>query len=211
MSLPLFPTAYLPSVLYLAVMASYEAVAIEQWETFPKQTFRNRAVIATAGGNMMLNVPVIRTQGNHTRTDQMVISYQEPWNIRHWRAIVSAYSAAPYFLYYRDGIEEILMQRHDRLIDLNDALLRHLLKKMKIECQINYTADYEPCSPAAEEAGDYRSILADKHCPLLEKHSPLPAYPQVFDTRYGFQPNLTVLDLLFNLGPEAKDYLFRLK
>ncbi|MBO4599348.1 MAG: WbqC family protein, partial [Bacteroidales bacterium] len=108
MTSPLLSTAYLPSVAYMAAVACCPSVAIELKETFPKQTYRNRAAIATGNGVLMLHVPVERPYGNHTRTDQITLTYREPWHIRHWRAIVAAYSAAPYFLYYRDGLEQIL-------------------------------------------------------------------------------------------------------
>ena len=216
MTPPLLSTAYLPSVAYLAVLARHDSVVIEQKETFPKQTFRNRAAIATGNGVLMLNVPVVRPYGNHTRTEQMTLSYNEPWHIRHWRAIVAAYSAAPYFLYYRDELEKILMQRHERLLDLNDALLHYLLKKFKIDCQISYTNNFTPPT-APPSPTDLRTLLTDKHTlphsnlnsqfSILNSH--FPPYPQVFDTRFGFLPNLSAIDLLFNLGPEAKPLLLQ--
>ena len=276
MTPPLLSTAYLPSVAYMAVLARHGSIAIEQKETFPKQTFRNRAAIATGNGVLMLNVPVVRPYGNHTRTEQMTLSYNEPWHIRHWRAIVAAYSAAPYFLYYRDELEHILLQRHERLLDLNDALLRYLLKKFKIDCQITYTDTFTPPTVPPSPT-DLRTLLTDKHtlpnptsldaptvpsseghavrqgvCPnsqFLIPNSPsapavpslegvreaggyvpksshpttpplfnsqfsilnshFPSYPQVFDTRLGFLPNLSAIDLLFNLGPEAKPLLLQ--
>ena len=234
MTPPLLSTAYLPSVAYMAVLARHGSVAIEQKETFPKQTFRNRAAIATGNGVLMLNVPVVRPYGNHTRTEQMTLSYNEPWHIRHWRAIVAAYSAAPYFLYYRDELEQILMQRHERLLDLNDALLHYLLKKLKIDCQITYTETFTPPT-APPSPTDLRTLLTDKHTLLTnsrnshtdthtppDTHTPqlfnfqfstftfqFPPYPQVFDTRLGFLPNLSAIDLLFNLGPEAKQILMQ--
>ena len=204
MTSPLFSTAYLPSVSYMANIAMFDTIAIEQKETFPKQTFRNRAVIATGNGPLMLNVPIVRPQGNHTPTDQILISYHEPWNIRHWRAIVSAYSAAPYFLYYRDELEQILLSPHQRLIDLNDALLHYLLKKLKLTCAVSYNGSFTPPSTPPSTL-DFRGRLSDKHS--LNAYTSLPAYPQVFDTRFGFQSNLSCIDILFNLGPEAKSYL----
>ena len=223
MTPPLLSTAYLPSVAYMAVLARHDSVVIEQKETFPKQTFRNRAAIATGNGVLMLNVPVVRPYGNHTRTEQMTLSYNEPWHIRHWRAIVAAYSAAPYFLYYRDELEKILMQRHERLLDLNDALLHYLLKKFKIDCQISYTDNFTPPT-APPSPTDLRTILTNKHTLLTNKSTHqlsdstfqfsifnfhFPPYPQVFDTRFGFLPNLSAIDLLFNLGPEAKPLLLQ--
>lgn len=202
--LPLFSTAYLPSVGYMALLSRYEAVSIEVMETFPKQTFRNRAAIATGGGVQMLHLPVVHTDGNHTRTERMAISYQEPWNIRHWRAIITAYNAAPYFLYYRDGLEQILMQHYDRLATLNDALLHYLTKCFKLPTVIQYTIDYLPADHCPI---DYRTLLTCKHPPFPV---PMPPYSQVFDDRYGFLPNLSSIDLLFNLGPDSCRYLQRL-
>lgn len=198
---PLISTAYLPTVRYMSVLAIYGAATIEQYETFPKQTFRNRTTIATGNGLMMLNVPVSRPSGNHTTTAEMVVSYHEPWNIRHWRAIASAYNAAPYFLYYKDELEEILMHQYEHLLQLNEALLNYLLKRLKITCQLEYTQSF-----IKETASyiDLREILtAKKDDPSII----YPHYSQVFESRHGFLPNLSVIDLLFNLGPEAKSYL----
>ena len=202
---PLISTAYLPTVRYMSVLAKYGAATIEQYETFPKQTFRNRTTIATGNGLMMLNVPVSRPLGNHTTTAEMVVSYHEPWNIRHWRAIASAYNAAPYFLYYKDELEEILMQRYEHLLQLNEALLNYLLKRLKITCQLEYTQSF------IKEAASYidlrESLTAKKDDPSIT----YPPYSQVFESRHGFLPNLSVIDLLFNLGPEAKSYLLSIQ
>ena len=200
----LISTAYLPTIRYMAFLAKYETVAIEQYETFPKQTFRNRTVIATGNGELMLNVPVTRPNGNHTVTADMAVSYHEPWNIRHWRAIVSAYNAAPYFLYYKDELESILLKEHEKLIELNDAILRYLLNKMKIACSLEYTKDYQA---SADNQQDYRYTLTAKKATLSPT---LPPYSQVFESRFGFQQNLSAIDLLFNLGPESKRYLLEL-
>lgn len=198
---PLISTAYLPTVRYMSVLAKYGAATIEQYETFPKQTFRNRTTIATGNGLMMLNVPVSRPSGNHSTTAEMVVSYHEPWNIRHWRAIASAYNAAPYFLYYKDELEEILMHQYEHLLQLNEALLNYLLKKLKITCQLEYTQSF------IKETATYidlrESLTAKKDDPSIT----YPPYSQVFESRHGFLPNLSVIDLLFNLGPEAKSYL----
>lgn len=202
---PLISTAYLPTVRYMSVLAKYGAATIEQYETFPKQTFRNRTTIATGNGLMMLNVPVSRPSGNHSTTAEMVVSYHEPWNIRHWRAIASAYNAAPYFLYYKDELEEILMHRYEHLLQLNEALLYYLLKKLKITCQLEYTQSF------IKEAASYidlrENLTAKKDDPSIT----YPPYSQVFESRHGFLPNLSVIDLLFNLGPEAKSYLLSIQ
>lgn len=202
---PLISTAYLPTVRYMSVLAKYGAAIIEQHETFPKQTFRNRTTIATGNGLMMLNVPVSRPSGNHTTTAEMVVSYHEPWNIRHWRAIASAYNAAPYFLYYKDELDEILMHRYDHLLHLNEALLHYLLKKLKITCQLEYSQTF---IRETESYIDLRDSLTAKRD---NPDNTYPHYSQVFENRHGFLPNLSVIDLLFNLGPEAKSYLLSIQ
>lgn len=202
---PLISTAYLPTVRYMSVLAKYGAAIIEQHETFPKQTFRNRTTIATGNGLMMLNVPVSRPSGNHTTTAEMVVSYHETWNIRHWRAIASAYNAAPYFLYYKDELEEILMQRYDHLLHLNEALLHYLLKKLKITCQLEYSQTF---IRETESYIDLRDSLTAKRD---NPDNIYPHYSQMFESRHGFLPNLSVIDLLFNLGPEAKSYLLSIQ
>jgi len=196
---PLVSTAYLPTVDYMATVVRCAGMVIEQHETFPKQTFRNRTVIATANGPMMLNVPVTRPNGNHTTTADIGISYHEPWNIRHWRAIVSAYNAAPYFLYYRDELESILLQPHEHLIKLNDDLMRFILRRLKIDCTIEYSSQYIKSPQTEMDCRD--SLTSKKSIPCNRPYS------QVFESRLGFLPGMSVIDLLFNLGPEAKSYL----
>ena len=200
-NIPVFATAYFPPIIYFAYLQQFTNIQIEQFETFPKQTYRNRALILSANGILPLSVPVIRTKGNHTLTREMKISYQENWNVRHWRAIEAAYNASPYFLYYKDNIEKILMQRYEHLLDLNQALLQVLLKHLKITCQVTLTDDF---APDEKKESDFRySITLKKNIsPTL-----FPTYCQVFDSRMEFQPNMCILDLLFNVGPDAKSYL----
>lgn len=195
----LFSTAYLPPVAYMAALVRQSDALIEARETFPKQTYRNRALIMTAEGVRMLSVPVLRN--NHSRTDEVAIDYRDRWNIIHLRTLTAAYSASPYFLYYRDGLEKILIQHYDRLIDLNQALLEWLLEKLKIECRIGLTDDW---LPPTESEMDFRFRFSPKKLYPTDGFKP---YYQVFEDRIPFTPNLSVVDLLMNLGPEASDYL----
>ena len=203
--MPIFATAYLPPIAYIAQMAQFENVTIEQMETFHKQTYRNRTIILTANGLLPLIVPTIKINGNHTLTRDIGITYNENWNIKHWRAIESAYNSSPYFLYYRDGIEKILMTPYKRLIDLNQALLSYLLKKLKIKCTTNFSENY--LTPETTEK-DFRDCFSIKGNYTTEQ---FPEYNQVFITKFPFQPNISILDLLFNLGPDSKEYLMQLK
>ena len=201
----LFATSYLPPIGYMAYMLRYRKIGIEYCESYVKQSYRNRAEIMTANGRLKLSVPVEKRAGSHTMTKEIGISYAEPWNVRHWRAIESAYRAAPYFLYYKDRIEEAMMGRYDRLVELNERLLNELLTMLKIDCEIEGTSDFveEGTRP---EIDDYRYTIGPKkqiEGLLFE------SYDQVFAERHRFEPNLSIVDLLFNIGPASKGYLQR--
>ena len=221
---PLFSTAYLPPVPYVATLLQHHEALVEAHETYPKQTYRNRALILTAGGVRPLTVPVVRTQGNHSRTCDIAIDYRSRWNIVHLRTLEAAYAASPYYMYYKDGLNAILATPYDRLLDLNQALLAWLQNCLKTDVKVELTTDWLPLGPAGAPAHphDYRNAFSPKttahcppptaHCPPSTGHWPLTTdhykpYYQVFSDRHPFTPGLSVVDLLFNLGPEALDYL----
>lgn len=193
----IFSTAYFPPTAYLSAITRHRDVLIEAKETFPKQTYRNRTEILTAGGVRTITVPVKRN--NHSRTEEVTIDYSTRWNIIHIRTLTAAYSASPYFLYYKDTLEEILMHRYDRLLELNMTIMEWLLKQYKIECNIALTDNWN--NTVAE---DYRNVFTPKAQCTTYVFKP---YYQVFADRLPFVPNLSALDLLMNMGPEAKKYL----
>ena len=203
MSVALFSTAYFPPVAYVAAMMRYDEVLIEAKETFPKQTYRNRMVIMTAEGVKSLTVPVVRR--NHSRTEEVVIDYKERWNVVHFRTLKAAYAASPYWIYYQDDIERLLVMHYERMMDLNGAVLEWILQKLKIKCSIMLTNDYQPALDGAE---DYRNRFSPK-IPIITKG--FPSYYQVFSDRQPFVANLSVLDLLMNLGPESREYLLKVQ
>lgn len=196
---PLFSTAYFPPIAYVATLLQHPEALVEVKETFPKQTYRNRMEIMTAGGVRTLTVPVVRN--NHSRTEEVGIDYKERWNIIHLRTLEAAYSASPYYLYYKDGIESILTRQYSHLIALNQTALEWLLKQLKTTCRVTFSTDYQP---STGDLNDYRNTFSPKVSYPTERYTP---YYQVFSDRQPFVPNLSILDLLFNLGPETADYL----
>ena len=195
----LFSAAYFPPVAWLAAAAQYSTLLIEAKETFPKQTYRNRAEIMTAGGIRPLAVPVIRN--NHSRTEEVTIDYRNRWNTIHWRTITAAYSASPYFLYYSDDLERLLNKEYNTLLELDITTTKWLLKQFKIACTVELTTDW---NPPTNDPNDYRYTFSPKHPYPTENFKP---YYQVFADRIPFTPNLSALDLLLNMGPDAKGYL----
>lgn len=198
---PIFSTAYFPPIDYMAAMLQYSEVLVEVQETYPKQTYRNRTQIMTASGVRSLIVPVSRPRGNHTITADIEIVYRERWNIVHLRTLRAAYSASPYFIHYYNELEALLLSEYRYLVDLNKALVLWTLRCLKSTCRVEFTASYTPESMCL---ADYRTCFSPKK-PAYS--SPMPAYYQVFADRLPFAPNLSILDLLMNLGPASLRYL----
>lgn len=194
----ILPTAFLPPVSYLGWMLQSEAPIIELHETFPKQTIRNRFEILTAQGRFRLSLP-LEGRRNHTRTDEIRLSHDPLWPVKHWRSIVTAYSSAPYFEHYETEMYALVMQKERSLAAYNAKALSSILRMLKVEKEINYSADY---IKHPQDLIDLRNFNIS---------TSLPRYMQVFEETTGFQSDLCILDLIFNLGPSAKDYLYGIK
>jgi hypothetical protein len=199
----LLTTAYLPGIYYFALLSFYDEVFIEAKETYAKQTFRNRCEILSGNGVLRLTIPVVLPEGNRTKIENVIVSPSVPWRIKHWRAIESAYNKSPYFLYYRDEIEEILLDKAlNKLLELNHALLKVLLQQLDLNVKLTFTTQFEK---KPETTDDQRNITRKQFD--TGKETLFRPYPQVFSDRFGFKPNLCILDLLFNMGPSAAGYL----
>ncbi len=195
----LFSTAYFPSISYMARFLAEDEPLIEVFETYRKQTYRNRCRVMTANGVESLSVPVVKVHGNHTMTKDIIISPVEPWQHIHSRCLESAYKAAPYFDHYYDYLRPIFEGHFERLVDLNDAALQAVLRMLKVKKEIVHTTDY-----MHEVENDLREAFTPKKA--IENNS-FPEYYQVFGTKFPFAEDLSVLDLVFNEGPEAVEYL----
>ncbi|MEI6455094.1 MAG: WbqC family protein [bacterium] len=193
----IFQTAYLPPIVYMSEVLLSEEIIIEIHETYTKQTCRNRCSICGPNGKQILSIPVIKINGNHTLTKDIRISYHQAWQKIHWRSIETAYSNAPFFLYYRDYFYPLFLKSCDFLLDFNEGLLDAVLLSLKRNRPIRYTGSYD------------KDIDRESADSLVSKSSGSdnPEYRQVFHERHGFIPNLSIIDTIFNLGPETATYL----
>ncbi len=192
-------TAYFPPVSYFVSLRTEQQVTIEQWETYTKQTLRNHCHIYGPNGEQRLSVPVVKVNGNHTLTKDIRIALNNNWQKIHWRSIETAYNKSPYFLYYKDYFIPFFEKKQEFLLDLNTRLLETVSPLLRWDLRIELTENYQGLNlPAFNQK---------KETTRPEEMLFFPEYIQVFSSRTGFIPDLSILDLIFNLGPEAGEYL----
>ena len=179
---------------------------IEQHDHFVKQTYRNRCVIATANGTQTLTVPIERYYGTKCPMRDIRISDHGNWRHLHWNALVSAYGETPFFEFYADDLRPFFEKRHTFLFDLNLDIMHTMCQLLDVRPQVTLSDQYIVLPSEDDAVVDFREAIRPKH-PLPDADfNPTPYY-QVRAQRHGFLPNLSILDLLFNEGPEGIFYL----
>ena len=192
----LLSTAYLAPVEYYVVLANSERILLEQHEYYQKQSYRNRCRIATANGIMDLSIPV--DSAGKTPIRDLRISDHNNWQTHHWRSIETAYNSSPFFEYYADDFRPFFEKKWLFLWDFNLALFNKTLELLDIETKIELTEQYKP-----ETSDNFLDLRAAIH-PKKEISLLLKPYYQVFETKFGFMPNMSIIDLLFNMANEAQ-------
>jgi hypothetical protein len=204
MSTALLPISYLGPLNYYSKLKKYDTCILEQFEHLPKQTYRSRAVIYSPNGALTLSIPLVKR--NHRQCMKEVkISYDYDWLKLHWRTLESSYRRSPFFEYYEDDLQPFYsVKKHDYLLDFNEALQQKILELLKLKTTCTYTAEYLK-TPA--DVTDFRDLFSQKDPAGLDTDFQVMPYLQVFETKYGFIPNLSIVDLLFNCGSKANDYI----
>lgn len=202
----LLSTAYWPNLQYFFYILNATRVQIEQFENYGKQSYRNRCQLLTANGVLDLSIPV-KKQAVKECVNEVEISYQENWQIKHWRAITSAYKNSPYFDYFEEEIKPFYFNQYCSLLDYNLKQAQTILKILKQKREITLTAHY---NNVVENVVDLREKIHPK-IPFREDSITADIlakpYYQTFENKFEFQPNLSILDLLFNTGLGSNEYL----
>lgn len=194
----LLPIFYLPPVSWFSEFLNQENdVALEQFENFPKQTYRNRANIYGANGKLSLIIPIHHTSERCINNIQ--ISYAEDWRKLHWKSIKNAYQSSPYFEYYENKLEKIFLDKHQSLLAFNLKALDIVLDILKADKLYTLTDEYIH-NPDKQ---DFRNAFSTKK----ETEYLMEEYYQTFSDKMGFIKDLSIIDLICNLGPEAATYI----
>lgn len=194
------PTLFSPIVQFV-VLANAERIIFELEDNYQKQTYRNRYIIYGANGKQVLTVPVIHShKGVKIKTKDVKIDHRTDWHKLHVRSLQSAYRSSPFYEFYEDEIMPVFFKKQKYLIDLNFDAFEVVCEAFQAEFKFKKTKEYQINTKNEE---DYRSLAIAKTKQIF----PLQKYTQVFDDKYGFLPNLSILDLIFNEGPNALMYL----
>ncbi|MBK8806211.1 MAG: WbqC family protein [Bacteroidales bacterium] len=192
------PFSYLAPIFHYVAIGSKFQVSFESNENYIKQTSRNRTCIYSEKGLMNLVIPVCKQSGQKTAITQIEISYQEKWNKIHWDAICAAYNSSPFFEYYKDDLKYVYSNPPLKLWEFNSILFNIIKELIDIEYNYTFSTSFIPISEKNEYDFRYKEDFS---------YFNFPKYTQVFAKRWGFIPNLSIIDLLFNLGPETSSYL----
>ncbi|QIH39626.1 WbqC family protein [Flavobacterium sp. Sr18] len=200
MEILLHPT-YFPSISHFVAMAQSENITFEIEDNFQKQTNRNRTYIYSPNGIQLLNIPVKHSKESHQKTKDIRIETDFDWQKQHFKSLEAAYRNSPFFEFFEDDIRPLFEKKHDFLLDLNFEALAILSKCLRMKIDYKTTTEYFHDVDTAIITDVRALVNGKKDLSLFEN------YTQVFDDKYGFINNLSVLDLLFNEGKYAAEYL----
>ena len=193
--------SYFPSISHFAAMAQSETITFEVEDNFQKQTNRNRAYIYSPNGIQMLNIPIKHSKESRQKTKDIKIETDFDWQKQHFKSLEAAYRSSPFFEFFEDDLRPIFEKKQAFLLDLNFEILAIVSKCLRMK--IDYTTTTEYFHEVDNSLiTDFRPLINGK-----KDHSLFESYAQVFDDKYGFINNLSILDLLFNEGKYAMEYL----
>jgi hypothetical protein len=193
--------SYFPSISHFVAMAQSDSITFEMEDNFQKQTNRNRTYIYSPNGIQLLNIPIKHSNLSHQKTKEIKIESEFDWQKQHFKSLEAAYRSSPFFEYFEDDLLPIFQKKHTFLMDLNFEALEITAKCLRMKLEFDTTIEYFH-EIDNTQITDFRYLVNGK-----KDHSVFENYTQVFDDKHGFLNNLSVLDLLFNEGRYAMDYL----
>lgn len=200
----LLPAAYLGPVQYYSKFTRYSPVLIEQYDHYNKQSYRNRCRVLGVNGPVDLSIPVKNIHGIKTLVKEVRIDYDKKWQKIHWRTITASYNKSPFFEYFKEDLAPFFFRKEKYLLDLNLKLHEWIMKSVPLECSWELTKNF---SEDFKDGTDFRDKIHPKVSPDEDKEfNPVPYY-QTFSEKHPFIPNLSIIDLLFNMGPETLEIL----
>jgi len=208
MNKAILSSAYLGSVGYYSVLTRFDEVLIEQFDSYHKQTLRNRCQILGANGTLDLIIPVVKESGCKTLMKDVKIDYSTRWQNIHWRSLFSAYNSSPFFEYYSEYFISFYQKKHEFLFDLNNELTALIMDLLQLPKKYLYTNQFQK---KYETAVDFRNMFSPKK--MLKEEGDyqinFQRYSQTFADKFDFIPDLSIVDLLFNCGPESESIMIK--
>ena len=190
--------AYLPSIRYMAWIVAKKEVTFVLTNHFQKQTYRNRTEIYGPNGKLKLTIPISHNKFQKNQLDSEVKIFNDScWQRDHWKSLESSYRSSPFFEFYEDDLYPFFHRRHEKLMDLNIALIKKIFSLLEIVIKFKKT----------NKVDEFSELIRAKQKTIYKT----PIYHQVFNSKYGFINNLSILDLIFNVGPESNNYLKKLQ
>ncbi|GAB1855769.1 WbqC family protein [Flavobacteriaceae bacterium MHTCC 0001] len=199
MTILLHPT-YFPNITSFVAMAHAKSVTFEVADNYVKQTYRNRCYIYGANGKLALTIPVTYSQKQRQLYKDVKIFNEDKWQLQHWKSLESAYRTSPFFEFYADDLHPLFFKKTTFLLDFNMQCLHTLCDCLQLELNVNETLNFEK---VIHGKTDCRFLVNPKN----ETDFNYSNYTQVFTNKHGYIPNLSILDLLFNEGPNTLSYL----
>ena len=195
----LHPT-YFPSISHWIAIVKANRLTFEVNDSYQKQTYRNRTTIYSANGKLSLTIPVVFSQKKRQFYQDIKIHTNNKWQALHWKSLLSAYRTSPFFEFYEDDIAPLFHSKQENLMEFNFKCFETLLECLQLDIEYNKTETFEK---ELENAHDLRYLANARK----EEAYNFSEYTQVFSNKHGFISNLSILDLLFNEGPNALTYL----
>ena len=201
-----YPALYNGPVSYYARLVREQSIILEQFDSYTKQTYRNRFRVMGPNGVLTLSVPVKKKPGIKNHLRDIRIDYDTPWNNIHWRSLVASYAASPFFEYFQDDLVHFYKNKFEFLIDLNLQLVETILELLGVKIPVSSSMAF---TKITGETDPRFFIHPKKEQAVVDPDFQPVIYHQVFSDRHGFHANLSILDLLFNEGPAALSILHK--